>query len=427
MKQTTRDIRRRNQMLVLQRIYASAPVSRQEITNALHLSPATVANVVSDLLLAGIVVEASFAASLGGRPRAMLEINAANGAFIGVDIAETYIHFALFDLGLRVRTTVEHVLRQDENLPAQIVQHVVAGLQTLIADSDVKGENILGVGVSVPGLVDRSGGVSVFAPNWGWHDVPLAAMLREYIDLPLYLDNPLKACAMAELWFGAGRGCQHLVTLNLGTGVGAGVVANGALYRGATNSAGEWGHTIIVIDGRSCRCGNAGCLEAYVGAPGIILTLREVAPHSDLLRLPDQTTIVAALANAAAHGEPDACAAVAATARYLSIGIANIINVFNPEVVVLGGWLGMRLGPALLPHVLALAKQFILNKSFDVAQIQLCQLPDNPTSIGAATFALESFLTTTPMRSIASTYHPNGTKLAQKTYEIAASAGMPNT
>ena len=254
-KQTTRDIRRGNRLAVLRHIYAAAPVSRQMITAASGLSQATIANVVSELLELGIVVESGYEDSQGGRPRAILAINAANGVFIGVDIAETYIDFELFDLRLAHQFTIEHTLHAEENQPHQIVDHVAQGIHELLDCSGTPRDKVLGVGVSVPGIVERSGGVSVFAPNWDWHDVPFAALLKQRIELPIYLDNPLKACAVAEQWFGAGREVQHLVMLNLGTGVGAGIIANDALYRGATNSAGEWGHTAIVLDGRPCRCG----------------------------------------------------------------------------------------------------------------------------------------------------------------------------
>lgn len=393
MKQT-RDIRRGNQLTVLRHIYASAPMSRQQITHVSHLSPATVANVVTDLLEAGIVVEASFVPSSGGRPRAMLEVRADGGAFVGVDIAETYIHFELFDMGLTYRATVEHVVEADENQPEHIVEHVVKGLGELLEHAGVESGTVLGVGVSVPGLVERSGGVSVFAPNWGWHNVLFQEMLRARIDLQIYLDNPLKMCAMAELWFGAGRGRQNLVTLNLGTGVGAGIVIHGMLYRGTTNSAGEWGHTTLVPDGRACRCGNVGCIEAYVGAPGIIQTMREIAPHSPMLHAPNQTAIIEALATAAEQGDAAACAVIDQTARYLGIGMANIINLFNPDVVILGSWVGMRLGPVLLPPTRLVVARHALQQTFDAASIQLCQLPHNPICMGAATLALESFLTT---------------------------------
>lgn len=391
-KQTTRDIRRNNRLAVLRRIYAAGSISRQQITEGSGLSQATIANVVTDLLDLGIVVESGFEDSQGGRPRAILSINAASGAFIGVDIAETYIDFELFDLGLTHQRKIVHALHREENQPEQIVDHLRRGLDDLLGTFGTQREKVLGVGISLPGLVERSGGVSVFAPNWDWHDVPLAGLLKQHFDLPIYLDNPLKANAIAELWFGAGRDVQHLVTLNLGTGVGAGIIANGALYRGATNSAGEWGHTTIVLEGRPCRCGARGCLETYIGAPGIVQHLQELAPSSALLHASDQTATIEALASAARQGDPVARQVVRITARYLGAGIANIINLFNPEVVVLGGWAGMLLGPYLLPELPAQIARSALARPLAVAQLQMCRLPYNPTSIGAAAFALEGYL-----------------------------------
>lgn len=394
-KQTTRDIRRGNRLAVLRWVYAAAPVSRQEITAASGLSQATIANVVTDLLALGLLAESGYEASQGGRPRALLGVNAANGFFIGVDIAETYIDFELFDLGLSHQFTVEYALHPEENQPCQIADHVARGLNELLAAAGAPREKVLGVGVSVPGLVERSGGVSVFAPNWAWHDVPFAALLQQRIDLPIYLDNPLKACAVAEQWFGAGRAVQHLVMLNLGTGVGAGVIANGELYRGASNSAGEWGHTAIVLDGRPCRCGGRGCLEAYIGAPGIVQHLREIDSASRLLHADDQTATIDALADAARQGDPAAAEVLRVTTRYLSAGVVNVVNMFNPEVVVLGGWVGLRLGPYLLPELQAAVARAALSAT----RIQMCQLPHNPTSIGSATFALEGFLAAAETRA----------------------------
>lgn len=391
MKQT-RDIRRNNQLSVLQRIYASSPISRQELTHTTDLSPATIANVVNDLLRAEIIVEASFVPSSGGRPRAMLEVRADSGAFIGIDIAETYIHFELFDMGLRYRETVERVVHPDENQPTVIVDFVVEGLEQIIEQSGLERPNVLGVGISVPGLVERSGGVSVFAPNWGWHNVPLADMLRERVNLPISLDNPLKVRATAELWFGAGRDRQNVITLNLGTGVGVGIIVHGMLYRGTTNSAGEWGHTTIVPNGRPCRCGNLGCVEAYVGAPGIIQTIHELAPRSVMLHEANQMATIDALAGAAHQDDPDARAVLEYTAFYLGIAVANLVNLFNPEVVTLGSWVGMRLGAALLPHLQPVVKRHALSQTVEAMTIQLCTLPRNPISIGAATLALEAYL-----------------------------------
>jgi len=393
-KHTTRAIRQGNRLAVLQRIYAAAPVSRQEIAEYSGLSQATVANVVTDLLDLGIVVQAGSVDSQGGRPRAILGINASMGYFVGIDVAETYVHFELFDMMLHHCHTVEHALHPEENQPHQVVDHLARGLDELLRASATPRAKVLGVGVSVPGQVERLGGVSVFAPNWGWHDVPLAALLRERIDLPLYLDNPLKASAIAELWFGAGREFENVVTLNIGTGVGVGIILNGVLYRGATNSAGEWGHTAIVLDGRACRCESRGCLEAYVGALGIIQHLRELAPQSELLQADNQTATIAALAAAARQGDPVATQVIRTTVRYLGVGIANLINLFNPAVVVIGGWVGMQLGPYLLPDLPTAVARYALKHPLQAARMQLCQLRHNPVSMGAATFALEGFLAT---------------------------------
>ena len=391
-KQSTRDIRRNNQLSVLQCICGNGAVSRQQIAEETGLSTATVANVVTDLLNYGIIVEAGYEEPQGGRPRAILTAHATNGYLVGIDVTETYIHFDLFDLGLKPRAAAQHALSTRENQPVQIVDHIAQGLDSLLAQAATPRAQVLGVGVSVQGPVDQHSGVSVFAPNWGWHDVPLLAMLQARLDLPVYLDNPLKASAIAELWFGAGRGVEDLVVVYLGTGVGAGVVANGALYRGASNCAGEWGHTNIAVDGRACRCGSRGCVETYVGAPGIIRTIQEVAPESPLLQGDEQTATITALAQGLRAGDPVAGQVLRETVRYLGPAVANLINMFNPQVVVLGGWVGSELGPYLLPELERVVPRYVLKPALEATTMQLCQLRHNPVSTGAVTLALEGLL-----------------------------------
>jgi predicted NBD/HSP70 family sugar kinase len=402
LKHTVTDIRRRNSLTVLRHIYAAEAANRQLLAKQSGLSAATVANVVSDLLEAQIIVETGFEQSQGGRPRAILAVNASSGYLVGVDIAETYIHFELFDLRLSFVQAVEHRLDPTENQPHQVVEHLVRGLAELLGAAGVPYASVLGVGVSVPGLVDPSGGVSVFAPNWGWHNVPLLALLRSQFDVPLYLENPLKAIAVSQLWFGTGRGANNLVVLNIGTGVGAGIIINGELYRGAVNGAGEWGHMTIDLDGRPCRCGGTGCVEAYIGAPGIIQHLRELDPQSPLLGSGDQTATIDALAAAAERGDPTALATLSRTARYLGAGAANLVNLFNPEVIVIGGWVGRKLGPHLLPELRSVVERYAFAQSLRATRFELCTLRHNPVSIGAATFALEGYLAAIERGAVAS-------------------------
>lgn len=391
-KRTSRDIRVTNRFEVLRHIIAAGTVSRQEVAGETGLSIATASNVVGELLGAGLLVEVGRQDSGGGRPRGLVAVDPSGGVLVGVDVAETYVHVELFDAALSVRATVEEPLHPEENRPDQVVGHIVSSVRAVVAGAGVDYGRVLGVGVSVPGQVDREGGVSVFAPNWNWHDVHLGALLRGQLDLPLFLDNPLRATVLAELWFGAGRGRNEVVVVNMGTGVGAGLALRGSLYRGATNSAGEWGHTTLVLDGRLCHCGNRGCVEAYVGAPGIMQHLRDLAPDSPMLHTDDQTATIAALAAGLAVADPVAGKVVLETARHLGVAVAGLINLVNPEVVVLSSWVAAALGEALLPQVRAVVARHALSRPLAAAEITLCRIAGNPVSLGAATFALEGFL-----------------------------------
>ncbi|WP_338701783.1 ROK family transcriptional regulator [Streptomyces sp. Q6] len=393
MRRTSRDIRTANRYEVLRHIIADSPLSRRELAQLTGLSQATVATLVTELLDLGLLTDVGFEDSEGGRPRGLLAVAAGRGALVGVDVAETYVHAELFDLSLKVVARADREVRPGENRPEQVVALIADAVDEVLAGHAGR---VLGVGVALPGQVDREGGVSVYAPNWDWHDVPLRALLAERVDPPLHLDNPLHAGTVAELWSGAARGREDAVVVNLGTGVGAGLALGGGLYRGIGNSAGEWGHTTLVLDGRLCHCGNRGCVETYVGAPGIMLNLRELSPSSPLLHPDDQTATVRALAAAAAAGEPVAVQAVRDTARYLGAGIADLVNLLNPEVIVLSSWVTTYLGELLLGEVRTAVARHALRHSLARAEIVLSPIPTDPVCLGAATFALERALAPTP-------------------------------
>ncbi|GGV30296.1 sugar kinase [Streptomyces griseoflavus] len=392
MKRTSRDIRTANRYQVLRRIIAASPTSRQELAAATGLSAATVATLVGELLGLRLITEAGFEDSAGGRPRGLVSVDASGGALIGVDLAETYVRVELFDLALNVLARAEEETRPGDTRPEPVVARIATAVGSVVAQAGVAGARVLGAGVSVPGLVDRHTGVCEYAPNWGWHDVPLLDLLAEHIAYPLYLDNPLRACAVAELWFGAARGHGDAVVVNLGTGVGAGLVLGGGVHRGVSNSAGEWGHTTLVLDGRSCHCGNRGCVETYTGAPGIMQNLRESAPDSPLLHAEDQTATVDALARAVRAGDPVALRVLRHTARYLGAGIADLVNLLNPEVVVLSSWVAAAFGEPLLKEVRTAVARHALPRPLAATRIVLSPVPTDPVCLGAATFALEGAL-----------------------------------
>ncbi|MFE9922595.1 ROK family transcriptional regulator [Streptomyces sp. NPDC005774] len=416
-KRTSRDIRTANRYEVLRQIIAESPTSRQELAAATGLSLATVATLVGELLDLGMITEVGFEDSAGGRPRGLVAVDAAGGALIGVDLAETYVRVELFDLALNVLARADEEMRPGGNRPEQVVDQVASAVGSVVERAGIEPARVLGAGVSVPGQVDRATGVCEYAPNWDWHDVPLQDLLAERISHPLYLDNPLRACAVAELWFGAARGHGDAVVVNLGTGVGAGLVLGGGVHRGVSNSAGEWGHTTLVLDGRPCHCGNRGCVETYTGAPGIMLNLREASPHSPLLRPDDQTATIDALARGVAAGDPVAVEVLEDTARYVGAGIADLINLFNPEVVVLSSWVAAAFGEPLLDAVREAATRHALRRPLAATRIVLSPIPTDPVCLGAATFALEGALQTARKS--------NGTRVNTAARARGSSAGKP--
>ncbi|MGK5533539.1 ROK family protein [Streptomyces sp. URMC 129] len=391
MRGTSRDIRTANRYRLVRQAMAESPVSRPRLAAATGLSLATVATLVGELLDHGMLVDAGFEDSGGGRPRGLLAVNPRGGALIGVDVAETHVRVEVVDLALRVLARAHEELRHGEHQPARVAGRIAAAVRAAAARA-AAGQRVLGAGISVPGMVDREGGVSVFAADWGWHDVPLLGLLAERVPYRLYLDTPPRACLVAELWFGAARGRDDAVVVSLGTGVGAGLALGGTPHRGASNGAGEWGHTALVLDGRPCQCGRRGCVESYVGAPGIMRNLRETSPDSPLLCPGDQAATIARLAQGCDEGDPVAAQVLRSTAGYLGAALADLVNLLNPEVIVLTGWVARRLGPRLLELAREAVARHALRRPLAATEIVLSSLPADPVCLGAATFALEGTL-----------------------------------
>jgi predicted NBD/HSP70 family sugar kinase len=389
---TSRDVRRLNRRVVLQQISAHQPISRLEVSQESGLSTATVTNVVSEMLAEHIIVETGLEASEGGRPRSLLSLNRAYGYFLGCELGETRIVIDLFDIALKKQETTVRALSEDDTSPSTLVTLLVQGVTDVLATAHVLPEQILGLGLGVPGIVEHSPRMLLSSPNWGWHPAPFMAMLKQHFDFPIFLENGAKTMVLAELQAMGHQGPHNIAVINIGTGVGAGITSEGRLYRGATNSAGEVGHTIIQLDGRRCRCGHVGCLEAYVGAPGIIQTIREYDANSPWLVGGDQRRSIAALAAAAQQHDPLAQQIVSKTALYLGVGLANLINLFNPQLLILSGWVGLQLGPFLLDELRQELARAALQLPLEVVTLAISQLGEDAASYGAVQVAFDNFL-----------------------------------
>ena len=234
---------------------------------------------------------------------------------------------------------------QAEAGSSDVLDRLVALAQGAIAETrrQVPGAEIAGVGVGAPGPLNTRSGIVLLTPNLGWVNLPLRRIIHDRLGLPAALDNDANCAVLGEWWVGAARGARHAIGLTIGTGIGGGLILEGRLYHGASDVAGEIGHTTIDTEGRRCKCGNYGCLEAYASGPNIALRAREAleAGAESLLRgrvsghlgrITAQTVY-----EAAAEGDELALEVVNDTAKFLAVGVANLLNVFNPEVVVVCG------------------------------------------------------------------------------------------
>ena len=250
----------------------------------------------------------------------------------------------------------------------------------------------LGVGIGSPGPLNRDTGVVIFTPNLGWRDFPLRDRVQDAVRLPASLDNDANCATLGEWWLGAARGARHVVGLTLGTGIGGGLILDGRLHHGISDVAGELGHMTIDANGRRCGCGNYGCLEAYASGTAIAERARESLAGGEPSAMPqmvggDLSKITAALVyGAAKEGDALAVEVVRDTAKFLGIGVANLLNAFNPEVVVLAGGV-TQAGDALFEPMRAEVRRRAFKPAVDACRIVPGVLP-NAGVIGAiATFA----------------------------------------
>ncbi|WKW12699.1 ROK family protein [Pseudogemmatithrix spongiicola] len=277
----------------------------------------------------------------------------------------------------------------------QLIERVAA--ETMAATGASR-DALLGVGIGSPGPLDRERGLVIFTPNLGWRDFPLRDRVSEAVGLPATLDNDANCATLGEWWRGAAQGGRNVVGLTIGTGIGGGLILDGRLYHGASDVAGELGHATIDSTGRRCGCGNYGCLEAYASGPAIAERAREALAGGEPSSMPalvggDLSRLTAALVyQAAREGDRLALEVVRETARLLGAGVANLLNIFNPDTVVLAGGV-TQAGDALFEPMRAEVRRRAFKPAVDACRIVPGSLQGKAGVVGAiATFAQQQGL-----------------------------------
>jgi glucokinase len=277
-----------------------------------------------------------------------------------------------------------------------VLDRLIALAQRTIAQTrrEVPDAEIIGVGVGAPGPLDTKSGMVLLTPNLGWVNLPLRAIIHDRLKLPASLDNDANCAVLGEWWMGAARGSRNAIGITIGTGIGGGIILDGQLYHGASDCAGEIGHTTIDSEGRRCKCGNYGCLEAYASGPNIALRACEEIDAGAESRLAtyvdgDLKRITAQTVYQAAHdGDELAMDVVDDTAKFLGIGIANLLNIFNPEVVVVCGGVTLA-GETLFAPLRREVARRAFKPAVSVCRIVPCELTGTAGVYGAAKVFLD--------------------------------------
>lgn len=368
---------------VLERIWRHEQISRVELVEHTGLTSGTITNLTHELIELNIIREYQSVSGSVGRRRVMLGFDPNKYRIIGLDIGRGSIEIVVVDLNGKLIRTIERDV-SDRIGPEQYFEVIDPLLSEVKRSLEEAGYAILGLGAAVPGPMDYSSGVLLDPPNFpGWNGFPLKRTLEERFGLVTMMEDDARTSALAERWYGFGRNVHDLVFITMGVGIGGGVVSGGKIVRGTNGLCGQVGHMTIEIDGKMCDCGNRGCWETVGSIPGILS--RWAGGHS-----------MEQLNEAIRRREPEALQCLEQTLRYLETALINVYNLYDPELVVLGGKLF-----AHLEHELPLVQRNLRSRLYAFAKDRLRIEPStfgtSQSAIGAAAM-LFGYLLSEPVR-----------------------------
>lgn len=337
---TATQMREINRSAILELIRKQSPISRTAIAGQVGASLPTVMRIVDQLMDEGLVQFHGEKERSGGRRRVLLEFNYEDHVVIGVDLGALKTYGAVVDLGANIleeATIPRHASSGEENF-----SNLVKLIDRLLASPSLHGRKLWGICVGAPSVARPQDGVVVWAHSLNWTDFPLKTRLAERYSHPIFVDNDVNLAALGEYWFGVGQNMQHMVFLSIGTGIGAGLILNGALYRGASNASGEAGN---ILPGREFLAGSYdkfGALESMASTFGMVDLARQALKDQPALSRADDLTYETVL-EASARDEAWARWVISETIDYLAVGVSNIMAMYDPEVIVLGGEIAQRI------------------------------------------------------------------------------------
>jgi len=401
MKKTTDQalFREANLSLVLRNIHNEAPLSRAKLAVMTELNKSTISSLVEDLLARGLIHEIGMGTIGTGRPATLLEINPKAGGIIGVELGVDFVAVALMDFVGKVIWRCKEKADPFEE-QTKTIDQTLALVDEAVARCRSSKLRLLGLGLAAPGTVDLQEGVMVFSPNLRWHNVPLRKIFSEHTGLNVFIENDANAAGVAEHLFGVMRQTRDFIFIYAGVGVGGGLFLNGKLYRGHNGYAGEIGHISTVSEGTGelCFCGNPGCWETTINQRAVIRRVEACLKNGSssliqnlMLEKNESSLSVELIKQAADAGDEAALGSFVEVGRAMGQGIAGIVNIFNPEKVVIGGTLSAASGH-LLPAMKAAIAQRALNDVLKKTDVIPSVFGDDASLFGAVAIVVEDIM-----------------------------------
>lgn len=392
-------VRELNLSLVLRLIHNDAPISRSQIAQMTGLNKSTVSSLVEFLLEQELIHETGVNSVGAGRPARLLEINPRAGAIVGAEFGVDFVAVALTDFSGKI------LWREDQTtLPTdeqeKILEQSIALIKRAIKFSKGLSLSLLGLGIAISGTVNIQDGVLIFAPNLQWRNVPLRSFFKKHTNLPVFIENDANAAAVAEHLFGDARESNNFIFVFAGVGIGGGLFLNGNLHRGSIGYAGEIGHSPLMAEpfDAPCHCGNRGCWETYANQYSILRRVQarlDARRKSILPKLMKERKVALSLElikEAADAGDRQAIEALEETGKAMGLGIATLINMLNPQKIILGGPLSV-VGDYLLPMAAKVAIERSLPEMRSNIDILLSSFQEDASLIGAISIVVDDILT----------------------------------
>jgi glucokinase-like ROK family protein len=409
-RQVTADqnfVRHVNTRTVMDRIRLDAPLSRAEVSARTGLNRSTISSIVGELIVRGYVQETTLQDPKIGRPGMLLKFNPNGGCAVGIEIGVEFISIILTNFVADVLWR-HRISMVEEASQFEIIEQAEKLIEEAISIGKEQGLSLLGIGVGVPGLVDQSQGKLVFAPNLKLSNIPLRPIWTQRFNTPVFVENEANSAALGEYFFGAAHGKGDFIYMSTGVGLGGGIMIGGQLFKGGNGYAGEIGHTIIYAGGEECGCGSRGCWETYVGPRAIVRRIRQTINAGATSIIPElvegdmQKVTVDLVVEAARRNDSVALTALHEVGVDLGVGISNLINIFNPELVIMGGALSLA-SPWLLQAIREALKVGVLSPLLEKVNVIPSSLGLDSCVMGAVALVLDDVVRE-PLFSMYSAY-----------------------